>query len=345
MKGFSNIRTLVHKTITLAIVCLLLVTAAMPALAQDDGLRVVTTIFPPYDFVRQIAGDHATVRMLLQPGAESHSFEPSPQDIIAIEQCDVFIHAGGVGDAWVERILGSMDTSGITVLTMTDMVQTVDEQLVEGMQSSHGHEEEAHDHTEEPHEHDEESEHDHDTEEPHAHAHLDEHVWTAPQNAIQIVRQIAETLARLDPAGAQAYEANTQSYIAELEALDGAFAQAVAGAARDTVLFGDRFPFRYLMDAYGLTYYAAFTGCSTSTDASAGTIAFLIDKVITEDLPVVFKIELSNGLVAQTIAESTGAKVLELNSAHNLPKADFDAGKTYLDVMWENVGALEEALR
>lgn len=689
--NLSNLK----KFVSLLLCCLMLVATGLSTSAfAAEPLKIVTTIFPPYDFVREIAGDvPVDLTMLLAPGAESHSFEPSPQDIIRIQESDLFIHAGGEGDAWVDRILESMDTSSMTVLTMTDMVDTVSEEIVEGMEHDHGHEEAEpfdpskvydralaewtgswkslapyledgmldeyvqlkadenevsfdermetqkkswrtddfntfmvagdkfyidtgdatyggtytnegfhiiqrddgsasvwyqyaladgaqgmpkyivfNDHgygtppegaEEDAHAHDHGVAHTHlkygdtsfedvigiegwstfyvdaganneqilDTLMGHGHDHsheetftladikdraltdwagdwqsvypylldgtldpvmehkaengdktaaeykeeydahwvtdvdrvvidgnsmtfyrgdkaataeytyrgtgvlgeeesgywvrykfeainppegapryimfsdhlytpqktghyhiyasdvsfdalmadahpvnyptyydigmtgeqivqelvahdsgshsheMDEHVWTSPANVERIATAIASVMMDKDAANATAFEANLVAFISELQAIDTAFREVVEGAARKTVLFGDRFPFRYLADAYGLDYYAAFTGCSTSTDASAGTIAFLIDKTKEENLPVVFKIELSNGLIANTIAESTGAKVLELHSAHNLTKADFDAGVTYLDVMRRNVEQLREALQ
>jgi zinc transport system substrate-binding protein len=297
---------------------------------------VVTTIFPPYDFVRAIGGDKAAITMLLPPGAESHSFEPTPQDIIKVQNCDVFIYVGGESDAWVETILESIDTSRMEIITLMDCVEVVEEVIVEGMQD----EEEGHDHEEEGHDHEEEG-HDHEEEE----AEYDEHVWTSPRNAKLIVRKIADVLKQRDAANAAEYERNTASYLAKLTELDAAFQAALNGAKRKTIVFGDRFPFRYFADAYGLDYFAAFPGCSTETEASAATIAFLINKVRAEGIPVVFHIELSNEKIADTICEETGARKLLLHAVHNVSKRDFDRGATYYDLMSANVQNLREALR
>ena len=297
--------------------------AAAPSTQEDGRLSVVATIFPPYDFTRQIAGDAVDLTMLLPPGAESHSYEPTPKDIITIQNADVFIYAGGESDAWIEDILASMDTSDMAVLSMLDMVDAVEEELVDGMQEEHeeeegGHEEEA--------------------------PEYDEHVWTSPQNAQLIVAALAETLQEKDAANADAYRANADAYTQKLQALDAQFQQVVDNAARHTIVFGDRFPFRYLADAYGLDYYAAFPGCSTETEPSAGTIAFLIDKVKAESIPAVFHIELSNEKMADTICEDTGAQKLLLHSCHNVSREDMDAGVTYLSLMEQNVLGLKEAL-
>ncbi|MDR2360215.1 MAG: metal ABC transporter substrate-binding protein [Oscillospiraceae bacterium] len=295
---------------------------------NDKGLSVVTTIFPPYDFAREIAGDKAEVTMLLPPASESHSFDPTPADIIKIQDCDVFIYVGGESDEWVSSILESMDTSNMRIITLMDCVEVVEEEIVEGM------EDDEHEEGEEGEEGGEEAE------EPE----YDEHVWTSPRNAKLIVEKISETLREVDADNADYYRANTEAYSAELDDLDAKFKAVVDSAARNTLVFGDRFPFRYFADAYGLDYYAAFPGCSTETEASAATIAFLIDKVKDEQIPVVFHIELSNEKIADAISESTGAKVALLHACHNISKNDFESGKSYLDLMTDNVEALREAL-
>ncbi len=463
-------------------------------------ISVVTTIFPPYDFIREIAGDLVDVTMLLPIGTESHSFEPTPRDIIAIQNCDIFIYVGGEGDKWVERILSSMDTSNFKTIALVDCVNAVTEEIVEGMEADHDH-----DHGDEEfdpanvqdrlfsdfdgswisgvplindgslddylaeaaedaditlaeqkektlgkwasdydniqigndqltingasaayayqgyrivesdhgasvwyqyqstdpasglpeylafNDHKYTSEEAHDDHEEIAHMHmrygnesfealmaegvsspfyfdssytnaeigafmggghshdedeaLDEHVWTSPVNAKRIVAALAKALAEKDAGNAAAYQANAQAYAEKLDELDAAFKQVTENAVRTTLVFGDRFPFRYLTDAYGLTYYAAFAGCATETEASAATIAFLIKKVREEQVPAVFTIELSNGKIADAIVESTGTKKLALQSAHNLTRAEFEAGIGYLDLMWQNVEALKEALQ
>ncbi|MDR0861327.1 MAG: metal ABC transporter substrate-binding protein [Oscillospiraceae bacterium] len=286
---------------------------------NTDKLSVVATIFAPFDFARQVAGDNADVTMLLPPASESHSFEPTPRDIITIQNADVFIYVGGESDDWVNNVLDSMDTSKMKIVTLMDCVEVVEEEVVEGMQEESG----------EP-----------ESEEPE----YDEHVWTSPRNAKLIAQKLSDTFCAVDPTRADAYKANTAAYLAELDELDGKFRAVVDGATRKTLVFGDRFPFRYFADAYGLDYFAAFPGCSTETEASAATVAFLIDKVRAEQIPVVFHIELSNAKIADTLAEATGAKVLELHAAHNISKADFESGVTYLDIMTQNSDALREAL-
>ncbi len=311
------------------------------------SVRVVTTNYASYDFARNIVGDKGEVKLLLPPGAESHSFEPTPQDIRDIEDCDVFVYVGGDSDTWVMGVLESLDRSNMQIVTLMDCVEVVPEELVEGMEEAdhdhdheegdHSHEEAGHDHEEGDHEH-EEADHDQDAVE------YDEHVWTSPKNAQKIVAKIAEAIEESDKDNADFYKENTASYIKKLEELDKKFREAVENSARKTLVFGDRFPFRYLTDAYGLTYYAAFPGCSAETEASAATVKFLIDKVEQENIPVVFHLELSNKKMAETISEATGAKVMQLHSCHNVSKDEMDAGVTYLEIMEQNAEALKEAL-
>ncbi|MDR2717679.1 MAG: metal ABC transporter substrate-binding protein [Treponema sp.] len=284
----------------------------------DGKINVTVTIFPPFDFVRRIAGDMVNLTMLLPPGAESHSFEPSPKDIITVQNSALFIHAGGNSDKWVERILESMNTDKIRILAMIDAVEAVEEEIVEGME-------------------DDEDEGE-DTE-------YDEHVWTSVRNAILIVNAITALLCEADPANADFYRRNATAYGEELAQIDAAFNEVIAGAQRNTIVFADRFPFRYFADAYGLTYFAAFPGCSTETEPSAATVAFLINKIKAEKIPVVFHIELSNERMADTISGETGAKKLLLHSCHNITRRDFDSGLGYTEIMRRNVENLREALR
>jgi zinc transport system substrate-binding protein len=334
---------------------------------KKKKVSVVTTIFPPYDFTREVAGDMADITMLLPPASESHSFEPTPQDIIKIQNCDIFIYVGGESDEWVKDVLESMDTSKMKIITLMDCVQIVEEEIVEGMEAEehtdgHGTEEDTNDletqedtddhetqkdtdghETKEDTDNHEAEEHavDHETEEPE----YDEHIWTSPQNAKLIVQKISDTLCEADSSNASVYQENTADYLTRLDELDSKFQDVMNNAKRKTIVFGDRFPFRYFADAYGLEYYAAFPGCATETEVSAATVKFLIDKINAENIPVVFHIELSNEKMADTISEATGAKVLLLHACHNISKLDFESGKTYIDLMDGNVEALKEALK
>lgn len=333
------------KKIVMAILIILLMTAGLTACGSKEeevqstasneaAVKVITTIFPQYDFTKQIAGEKAEVTKILKAGVESHSYEPTPQDIKAIQNADLFIYVGGENDVWVDDILDSMGDDQPEVLKLLDCVSTVEEEVVEGMEA------EAHEHE---HAEGETEEHEHEHEE--GEAEIDEHVWTSPVNAIEIVTAITAKLCELDQENSALYQENSQKYIKELEGLDASFREIVDNGSRKTLLFGDRFPFRYFADEYGLDYYAAFTGCSTETEASAATVAFLTDKVKEEELPVVFIIELSNGKIAESICEATGAQKLTLYSCHNLTKDEMENGETYLSMMKKNVESLRIALQ
>lgn len=289
----------------------------------DDGkLKVISTIFPGYDFARQVCGENAEISMLLPPGSESHSYEPTPKDIKDIQECDLFIYVGGESDSWVDDIIASLSTP-VRTLKMMECVTAVEEKLVEGMQEESG----------------EEEHHDEDEKE------YDEHVWTSPVNAVKITRAIASAVIEEDKENEAAYTSNTNAYVAQLEQLDKDFKDFFATVSNKTMIFGDRFPFRYFADEYGIDYYAAFPGCSNETEPSAATIAFLIEKVKTENLTSVFYIEFSKHLVADTIAESTGAKTALFHSCHNVSDDELNNGATYLSLMKQNLETLKTALK
>jgi zinc transport system substrate-binding protein len=295
--------------------------------SNEGKLRIIATTFAPFDFARQIVGERADVSMLLPPGTESHSFEPTPQDIISIGEADIFIYVGGESDEWVKTVLSSINTSKLAVITLLDCVETKTEDVIEGMEEgATGGTEPAGEPSNEP------------------AAEVDEHVWTSPQNAKLIVERIAAACESADATNAEIYKQNTTAYLAQLDELDAQFKQLVASTERKTLVFGDRFPFRYFVDAYDLDYYAAFPGCSSQTEASAATVAFLVDKVRAEKIPVVLKIELSSGAVAEAIANETNTKVETLGSAHNVTRDDFESGATYLSIMQQNLIVLKEAL-
>ncbi len=348
----------------------------------ESRLKVVTTIFPQYDFARQIGGDKADVNMLLKPGEEVHSYEPTPQDIKMIQNCDLFIYTGGENDVWVENILTSLgEEEGPHTVRLVDLVETYEEEHLEGMMEEKGHDhshshesgeeaEEEHDHdheSEEEHEHEAEEEHDHVSEAAtitsgHTHVHggeADEHVWTSPKNCVILIEKLTEEFCSEDPANADIYRANGDAYREAFEELDARYLEMAENAQRRTILFGDRFPFRYLAEELDLTCYAAFSGCSAESEPSAATIAFLIDKAAEEKLPVVFKIEFSNGYIANAISEAARVKmkknaaageeipevqVLQLHSCHNLTANEFKAGETCLSLMTKNLEVLRVAL-
>ena len=304
-------------TILLAMLCALLSGCGAQSEPEGEGISVVATVFAPYDFARQLVGERGEVTLLLPPGSEAHSYEPSPKDIIEIQNCDLFIYVGGVSDAWVSDVLESVGGEVRTV-TLMDCVELLEEEHVEGMEVD-------------------EDEHEGEIE-------YDEHVWTSPRNAELICEKIAAALCEVDSEGAEEYGTALESYCAQLDELDAAFTEVVENGVRDTVVFGDRFPLLYFAKAYGLNYYAAWPGCADEAEPSAATVTFLIDKVKAEGIPVVFHIELSNEDMADTICNETGAKKMLFSACHNVTRAQFDAGVTYLELMWQNVDALREAL-
>ena len=304
-------------TILLAMLCALLSGCGAQSEPEGEGISVVATVFAPYDFARQLVGERGEVTLLLPPGSEAHSYEPSPKDIIEIQNCDLFIYVGGVSDAWMSDVLESVGGEVRTV-TLMDCVELLEEEHVEGMEV--------------------------DEDENEGEIEYDEHVWTSPRNAELICEKIAAALCEVDPEGAEEYGTALESYCAQLDELDAAFTEVVENGVRDTVVFGDRFPLLYFAKAYGLNYYAAWPGCADEAEPSAATVTFLIDKVKAEGIPVVFHIELSNEDMADTICNETGAKKMLFSACHNVTRAQFDAGVTYLELMWQNVDALREAL-
>lgn len=313
------------KRIFPALCALLLLTACGPDLPPEDSERpqIVATVFPAYDFARSAAGELADVTLLLPPGAESHSYEPTPADILRVQRCDLFIYLGGESDAWVDTILSAIEPRG-DVLRMIDCVDLLEEEAVEGMQGGHDHDhEEGHDHLGEV-------------------LSMDEHVWTAPRNAAAVTRIIGQRLALLDRSNGEAYAAGAEAYALELEELDRDFAAFFDTLPDRTIVFGDRFPLLYFAEAYDLDYYAAFPGCGAQTEPSAATVAFLTRKVREEGLPAVWYIEFSNHLVADSIAEAAGVETAQFHTCHNVSRADLEAGATCLSLMRANLEALRE---
>ena len=301
-------------------------------LAEEAGkIRVVTTIFPIYDWVREIAGDtgNTEITLLLDSGVDLHSFQPSAQDILKVATCDLFIYVGGESDEWAEDALAEAVNPDMVVISLVEALgeNTKAEEIVEGMQAEEEEEE-----GEEGEEEEEE---------------IDEHVWLSLRNAQVFTSAIADALAQKDPANADSYRANAEAYGAKLAALDAAYAEAVDSAAHKTLLFGDRFPFRYLADDYGLAYYAAFAGCSAETEASFATVIFLAKKTDELQLPAVLTIEGKDHRIAETIIGSTAdknRKLLTLNSMQGTTANDIEQGATYLKIMEDNLAVLKEAL-
>jgi zinc transport system substrate-binding protein len=294
-------------------------------------LSVVATIFPEYDWVRQILGDKANgveLTLLLDNGADLHSYQPTADDMVKISSCDLFIYVGGESDEWVEDALANAVNKNMLAINLLDVLGDAvkEEELVEGMQ---GEEEE-------------------ESEEGEEEVEYDEHVWLSLKNAAVLCGAIADALSKLDAANADAYAANATAYIEKLNALDARYAAAVNAASTKTLLFGDRFPFRYLADDYGLDYYAAFVGCSAETEASFETIVFLAGKVDELGLNTVLTIESGDGKIARTIIENTAeksAQALKMDSMQSTTARNIADGATYLGAMEENLAVLRQALQ
>ena len=283
---------------------------------KKDRTTIVATTFAPYDFARQIAGDNADVVMLLAPGEESHTYEPTPGDIMKISECDLFIYGGGESEKWVDDILTSLEKETVTV-KMMDSAELHSEK----------------------HDHDSHEEHSHDEAEEY-----DEHVWTSPANAIEIVRDISDKLISVDSENADEYSENTENYIKKLSALDSRFENMISESENKTIIIGDRFPLMYFTERYGLSYDSAFPGCSAQTETNPATVARLIDKATKEGITTIFKVDLSKGNVADTVAQAVGGITARLYSCHIISAEDFADGETYISLMERNYSALEAAL-
>ena len=328
--------------LALALVCSLCACAAPREDASDGKIQIVATLFPYYDFARAIAGGRADVTLLLSPGREAHSFEPTPLDAVTISESDVFLYNGGEGEYWVDQMLEAAGDQIAVTARMMDYVDALNEEYAEGMQGADSHD---HSHDHDDHDHDGHDGHDH-SEEEHDSDEIgyDEHIWTAPKNAVTLCRAVCDAICRADPANEDFYRANCEDYCTQLEALDARFAALCEAAPRRLLVFADRFPMLYFCREYGLDYRAAFHGCSGDTEPSLATIKFLIDKVEEESIPVVYTIDFGTKKVAAVVSECTGAGIETLYSMQTVSRADFDAGETYLTLMECNYEALRKGL-
>ncbi|MBQ6464355.1 MAG: zinc ABC transporter substrate-binding protein [Pseudobutyrivibrio sp.] len=292
-----------------------------------DSISVVTTIFPEYDWVKQVVGDNSNVELtlLLDNGVDLHNYQPTAEDIKKIATCDLFIYVGGESDEWAEDAIKTAVNPNQQVINLMDVLKDniKEEEVVEGMEA----EEEEETGEEE--------------------VEYDEHVWLSLKNAATCVKAIADSLETIDGTNADMYKANADSYINDINALDAKYLDAVNDATGKTLLFGDRFPFRYMVDDYGLDYYAAFVGCSAETEASFETIKFLSEKVDELGLKTVLTIENSDNKIAETIIANTNSKdanILAMDSLQSTTSSDAASGTTYLSVMEQNLSVLTEAL-
>ena len=391
------------KKIISVIMAILLSVGCLSACSSNAGtgsgserFKIVTTIFPEYDWVMNVLGDssdRAEVSILLDNGVDLHSFQPTAADILKIASCDLFIYVGGESDEWVDDALKESTNKDMIVINLLDVLGDAvkEEEVVEGMQEEehdhhhgdddhdehdhgdedhdhedenhdhedHDHGDEDHDHEDDDHNHDDhdhgDEDHDHENEdhdhEGHDHEEeieYDEHVWLSLKNAAVLVKSISDALGRIDPAQADTYAKNASAYTDKIKALDAEYQTAVAGASVTTLLFGDRFPFRYLVDDYGLSYYAAFVGCSAETEASFETITFLAGKADELSLPAVMTIEGADHRIAETIVRNTknhDQQILTMDSMQSTTAKDVQNGATYLSIMEKNLSVLKDALK
>ncbi|OWV16829.1 zinc ABC transporter substrate-binding protein [Fibrobacter sp. UWB4] len=320
-------------------------------IAKDHKISIITTIYPEYAWTKEILGtrtDSVNLTLLIKNGIDLHSYKPTAHDVAKIASADMVIYVGGESDEWIKDALIASPKKGRVEINLMEALgdRVKAEEIVEGMQA----EEEHH------HEHAEEHEHEHHDEHAEAHEHHhhdeevenDEHVWLSLKNAEILVKKIAEELSKIDAVHASAYKQNAEAYIAQIQSLDAEYRTAVESAARKTVLFGDRFPFRYLVDDYGIKYYAAFVGCSAESEASFETIAFLAGKMDAESLPVIFTIENSNGKIAKAVLaaskKSQDAQILTINSMQSITEKQINDGINYISLMRANLENLKKAL-
>ena len=296
----------------LSIIFVLLLVGCGKTQNSKDGISIVATAFPHYDFARQLTkgAEGVEIKMLISPGSEVHTYEPTPSDILAISSCDLFIYTGGESDTWAKEILKSSENAGMSVVSFMEIC------------SPDGHSGVEHDHEHE----------------------YDEHVWTLPIMSEAICQQIALELCRIDKENEALYKANLESYLEKLRELDKDFQSVMTDAKRDSIVVADRFPFYHMATHYKLKYHTAFPGCSSSTEPSAATVSSLSQMVKKEDIPYVFTIEFSNGKIAESVTEDTDAKILTLHSCHNVSKEDFEKKITYYDLMRQNAENLRKAL-
>lgn len=288
---------------------------------SDEGkLKIISTVFPPYDLAKHIAGDNAEIKILLPPGSEAHTYEPTAKEIIAIQSCDVFLYIGGENEQWADKLINSNDTSKVKIVKLIDCVPTLSEEDEEEHEDEHNH-----------HEHD----HEHET---------DEHIWTSPENARLMLSAVYDAICEVDPENSKIYTENKDAYDKQLVELDNDYKTAIDNAKNKTIVLADKFPFRYLAHEYGLDCYAAFSSCSDESEPSVSTMIKLTKRIKENNVPVVYYLEFSSTKIADTLCDETGATKLMLHSCHNVSKQDIENNVSYVDLMKQNLENLKVAL-
>ena len=294
--------------------------------------KVVASNFASYDFLRAIIGDNKDVELtfLIGPGKDAHSYDPTAQDLIKIQDSDLFVYVGGEMEKWSDKVVGSLDTAGTEKICIADFVDTMEEKEVDGAEEHEHDHEEGEEHEEHEHEHEEGA--------------FDEHIWTSPENAIKMVNALEKEMEKIDSQNKNTYKKNADKYITEIKDVDKKIQNIIDNKKRDRLIFADKMPMQYFIDYYNLKVSAAFDGCSTEVDPSAKTIAYLQNKVKEEKIPVILYIELNPGTVAKTIADETGAKAMQIQTVHNVSLDDFNKGETWVSLMTRNIDVLKQAL-
>lgn len=288
--------------------------------SDSTKLKIISTVFPPYDLAKHIAGDNAEMKILLPPGSEAHTYEPTAKEIIAIQNCDIFLYIGGENEQWADKLINSNDTSKVKIVKLIDCVPTLSEDDEDEHEDEHNH-----------HEHD----HEHET---------DEHIWTSPENARLMLSAVYDAICAVDPENSQTYTENKDAYDKQLADLDNEYKTAIDNAKNKTIVLADKFPFRYLAHEYGLDCYAAFSSCSDESEPSVSTMIKLTKKIKENNIPVVYYLEFSSTKIADTLCDETGATKLMLHSCHNVSKQDIENNVSYIDLMKQNLENLKVAL-
>lgn len=290
---------------------------------DTEKIKVTASNFASYDFLKAIIGDNDNIELtfLLGPGKDAHSYDPTAQDLITIQNSDLFIYIGGEMEKWADRVLPTIDTNNTKIICVADDIKTIEEQEIDGA----------------------EPEEDEDEEE----GAFDEHIWTSPANAIAMVNTLEKSMEEIDSSNSSKYKQNAENYIKKIKNVDKQIQEIVDNKKRDRLVFGDKMPMQYFINYYKLQVSAAFSGCSTETEPSSKTIAYLVNKAKEEKTPVILYIELNNGKVANTIANEVGngCKAMQIQTLHNVSKTDFDNGETWVSLMERNLDVLKTALQ
>ncbi len=311
---FKKLMAVLLSLITITVTC----TACGSSTADDSGkLKIVSTVFPPYDFAKHIAGDNAELSILLPPGSDTHSYEPSPKDIISIESCDIFLYIGGVNEQWAEKILASCDKSKVKAVKLIDCVELIHEDVDDNGEYS---DDDGHHHE------------------------YDQHIWTSPENARLMLEAVYNAIVEVDKSNKSTYKENYLTYDNEIRHLQDEIKTRVQMAKNKTVIFADKFPFRYFADEFGLTCYAAFSSCSDESEPSATDVARLIDIIKEQNIKTVYYLQFSSKKVAENICAETGATALPLHVCHNVSGEELAAGESYVSLMRKNLENLRKCL-